>query len=444
MKLFTLWPVLLAQLLVFGEGDSVSKNSSEPEKQKKTVLDGPDLGKLKKDNLQLMAFGDGIIAGWRDGGLFRKGQETAFPNLVASQMGINHFRSPLFEENDSIGTGYLILTPSDSGPRWQKVEAKTDLLNGEPPRLPIYNGEEVHNMGIPKITEGSLSGKMSPKNNGWIYGDTKKGYALSMPFFWRIFPQINPYETSYFDEIMNQFKAKAVDLALISFGYDEWVSNIVKSDHTYFEPAKAGNINKSTVLQLALRAKENGVASIVYTLPDFRHLAYFNWFTYESLSQLKGKAIISILQDNILGKNQVLDNAMFLPTQSVVTMFERVKKGEQFAITLLDSDVIDASEIDGGVPILYNQRIRREAAIYNIPVVDLEALYQKIYEGRYVTADGLLIDGSPRGNFFSADGLYPSAIGNAVIANETIKIINQHYSANIPLINVSLFSKSLK
>lgn len=58
---------------------------------------------------------------------------------------------------------------------------------------------------------------------------------------------------------------------------------------------------------------------------------------------------------------------------------------------------------------------------------------------------GLFIDPSfPDGNFFSDDGINPTATGNAVIANETINVINKDYKIRIPLINVSELTKRLR
>ncbi len=76
--------------------------------------------------------------------------------------------------------------------------------------------------------------------------------------------------------------------------------------------------------------------------------------------------------------------------------------------------------------------------------MDLERLYLEVLAGRYVTSDGLPISGAfPGGNFFSSDGKTPSAVGQAVIANETIETINQHYKTSIPLIDVGNFAKTI-
>ena len=71
-------------------------------------------------------------------------------------------------------------------------------------------------------------------------------------------------------------------------------------------------------------------------------------------------------------------------------------------------------------------------------MVDLQGLYKRILEGGYISHDGVKIDPSyPSGNFFSADGIHPSSIGQGVVANEFITTINTHYDSKIPLINIS-------
>lgn len=412
--------------------------------KKLTQLISPDLGKLNKINFRLMTFGDGIIAGWRDGGLHRSGQQTAFSNLVAHQMGIANFTSPLFDPTEANGTGYLKLSVTSSGPKWEKVTTGlASLSQSDPPDLSAYKGVEVHNLGVPKLNRGSLSGLPSPADKGWVYSDTQKGYAEAMPYFWRIASSIDRSRTSYFDKMMDLFGQKSLDLALISFGYDELIDNVVKSEHTTLGQAMANGINKALALEIALKAKNNGVESVVFTLPDFKHLAYFNWFILSDLKRAKGRVTIFRKRKNFLGSEQLNGEMLFLPTPAVSEMFERARRGETFTVTLNDSDVVDTGELEGGSPTAYNQRLRKEAATANVPVVDLEDLFAKIYAGTYNTDDGLKIDGSPTGNFFSADGLYPSAIGNAVIANETIKVINRHYQAQIPVVNVQAFSQSL-
>lgn len=108
-----------------------------------------------------------------------------------------------------------------------------------------------------------------------------------------------------------------------------------------------------------------------------------------------------------------------------------------------DIEVIDYGETYESDPALfYNTKIREYAAEKDLAVVDLFDLYQRIHRGGYTTDDGVPIDGTAHGNFFSSDGIYPLPLGQAIIANEVIKAINKHYGAKIPLIDTAGFAKS--
>lgn len=88
----------------------------------------------------------------------------------------------------------------------------------------------------------------------------------------------------------------------------------------------------------------------------------------------------------------------------------------------------------------------RAVSIYakglGVPIFDINNLYVKINTGRFVSDDGILVEAKwPGGNFFSSDGMRPTAFGHAVIANEIIKQINEYYKTRIPLINTRDYLK---
>jgi hypothetical protein len=61
----------------------------------------------------------------------------------------------------------------------------------------------------------------------------------------------------------------------------------------------------------------------------------------------------------------------------------------------------------------------------------LYTVYEQIFAGKFITHDGVSVNSE---NFFSSDGLNPSAFGQAIIANETIKAINAFYGLEIELV----------
>lgn len=406
----------------------------------------PDLGHLAVTGKEspLLVYGDGLAAGWRDGGIYRASQLTAFPNLVAQQMGLANFSSPLFDEEHGNGTGYLLATPIGNKPRWTQVTNNLAVAKStDLPELVPYSGGDVSNYAAPKLNDTGFSGKLSPSQGGWIYAADGRGWTDDMVFLWRLKPQADKYSYSYWDLLRETLASKKPALVFSVFGFDHWADTNVKSDNVQESWVQSTSERDPLTVSVASYAKAQGATAVIFTIPDFKQLPYFNWYTLKGLQQLSKE--VSILRSRDNADEQRLQGEMiFLPTKNTESLFETVKRqGGPLTFRLTDKDVADQKEIISGSTKFINDWIRGAAAKQGFLVVDLAALYEKIYAGSFVTDDGLAIDGSPKGNFFSADGLYPSAIGNAVIANETIKVLNQQFQARIPLINVSQYATNL-
>lgn len=78
----------------------------------------------------------------------------------------------------------------------------------------------------------------------------------------------------------------------------------------------------------------------------------------------------------------------------------------------------------------YNYTIKQEALLHNLAHVDMNAYFKSLpigapFNGINYTNDFIY------GGFYSLDGLRPTQRGNALIANEIIKVINQFYGATV-------------
>jgi len=88
----------------------------------------------------------------------------------------------------------------------------------------------------------------------------------------------------------------------------------------------------------------------------------------------------------------------------------------------------------------FNNTIKTIAASKGLAVADMNAIMNQLVSGLRVE-DGQIYTA----NYFSAssintvlfslDGIHPNARGYAVVANEIIKVINEHYNAKLPMIN---------
>jgi lysophospholipase L1-like esterase len=98
-----------------------------------------------------------------------------------------------------------------------------------------------------------------------------------------------------------------------------------------------------------------------------------------------------------------------------------------------DVGLINAA-IDG-----FNATIAHEAAVNNIALVDIQSLFHDLGSGVYHLGDWEINNswfvnnlGQKKASTLSSDGVHPSDIGHALIANAFIDAINGHYGTNIP------------
>lgn len=89
----------------------------------------------------------------------------------------------------------------------------------------------------------------------------------------------------------------------------------------------------------------------------------------------------------------------------------------------------------------FNTTIQSVASDYSFGLVDVNSIFGQIKASE--ATGGTTIDGIAfttqflSGGLFGLDGVHPTAQGQAIIANEFIKVINAKFSASIPAINVS-------
>lgn len=387
----------------------------------------PDIAALRAPGdtnpVRMIAIGGSFPAGGRNGGLYREGQLTSIPILIAHQMQLTSFVTPLFSKEEGNGGGYLVYDRSATLPSWKRVENNLAIVSENPRVLSRYAGPEpIDNVSWP---EGP--GRFADSTNHNFEYPWRRDYYT---YLHRIYNHVVDREwvEDYF--VDSTAKTKPVHLLLRFEDLDFWIGlaaysrNIIFSHFMhegYFYPMRD-----------AIRYnRELGRKQVLFNQPDYLDFPYFHLY---NAKVLKAK-------DN--SKGPLLDdNSLLMPNDNVKKAFS--SKG---IITLNDEDVLSPEEIVQRIRIinmLNESTYGWIAARDNLPLVDMYGLYKRILAGIYLTDDGFYIDPSfPDGNFFSDDCLRPTAIGSAVIANETIKVINSHYKIRIPLINVGEFARRL-
>ncbi|MCF0054141.1 hypothetical protein [Dyadobacter sp. CY356] len=402
-----------------------------------------NLGDLKTNSTTeplMISIGEGVEAGYRDGGLYRQGQLTAYPNLVARQMGLADFDQALFEKENGNGTGYLVKSNTGTIPVFNEVTNNLVYTEKGSTLMKPYTGKNTDNFSAPfggrNIFAADPAQELAYKNNFYL-NNPQPAYLSNTNYLW-VNGYVNAslfsrYVGTGYNSAWDYTKTIKPEIALFETGTDVYILNNLRGGGS----GLFGGSEFAWERQILNYMKEKGTKSVLATVPEVLDFPYFKWYTYENLIRKTGKQI-GIQASDASTPTAATADVIFLPTANVVSIYN----GNFKSAYLTDEDVIRKSEISK--PEQYNELLLMWSKQYNQPLVDFYAVYKKILAGNYVSDDGFKIDPSyPNGNFFSADGIYPSAIGQAVLANEVIKVLNSSYRAQIPLINISNYAAEM-
>ncbi len=244
------------------------------------------------------------------------------------------------------------------------------------------------------------------------------------------------YEIGW-DDILNFLEGKNNRLVLGSTAPDKNVENIFK----YSLDEINTNISINSQIKFLKQLSTNKVKyGCFLNLPPLDQVPYF-----KVINQSKQKELLSIAQKSFFyfadGLGTEGSGISLLPTSEVDSLYSpkvniALKKGLDPKHPLATSSGVYGSTISLTQDFIlsYNKQTASFAKIFNAPLVDLYSLYEKILKDSYVTDDGVKVESKLNGNFFSSDGIHPTAFGQSVIANEVIKAINAQYKMEIPLI----------
>ncbi len=414
----------------------------------------PDLSKIKNNDnpelkgkpLRYIAVGGSLTAGVRDGGYFNEGIQTSYPNLVARQMGLQKFEQPLFDAADYNGFGRKVPTSVNyTGgpvPKFKEVKNNSGVLQiekdnvtlkkylGKPDNLAVKNFHSGNRSLLDyQFSDGNLAfdGSLSGQVLSRIYGGDLK--SISRKVFDGNFDLIS-FETGW-QEIITWFVFKITSAPGTQI-YPEGINNL-----NYDNASNLGDVIRNHGKMTFMKdLHSSGKAKYGYflNLPLITDLPYFNIISKDEVNK-----VIETVNKNMVFK----ENVKILPTSEIDSLLGTkvhisMKKGLSYNKPLSKYSYLTDEEqklitvsVEG-----FNKETESLSNSFNFPVIDINSLYKQIIKGTYITDDGVKVDGSyPKGNFFSSDAIYPTAFGQAVIANEVIKALNRHYRMAIPLIN---------
>lgn len=411
------------------------------------------------DYSNYVAVGNSLTAGFQNSALYRSGQEFSFPKLIARQLRIDEsFDQPLISD-PGIG-GRIELTSLNP------LGTTVTTLQGSP----INQGEKpFKNLGIP----GSiLVDYLNPDNQGALKErSTNPQNPDFNPFYSFILPNSELAKPA--PNIHSQVAAQNPSFITFWLGSNDVLGFVTSGGEG--QPI-TGPTTFAQLYQASAQALQStGASVVVYNIPDVTSRP----FVFLLRSQLEADGVIRFNEPTqsyqlrvapdtyadiyitVDGNVEIMREFDF-PTLRSQDYFTQVQAGEILPpidangdgtpeSSIPDNLVLDGprggaqgnSELEqaGAAVAQYNATIADVASSSGFGLVDVNGIFNEIITnfqnngGGYATED-LTLQPIP-GSLFSFDGVHPSNQGAAVIANETIKVMNETFGSSVEQLDVS-------
>jgi hypothetical protein len=394
---------------------------------------------------RFVIIGDGHAGGYMNDALYREGQMTSLGYLLGQQFelaGGSALVTKLIGES-SVGA-------NANGQSRLKLDYKEDCLG-----LSSLSPVRVASQGdISIIATVSFSGEA-------LFRDFGIPNMRASHLFSANYAQFNPYfariASSSTVTPMQDILSTNPTFAAIYLGVEECMSYAKNGGSVDNMPSVADfELAYSSVVE---QLHAQGAKGVLATIPELTVMPYFRTIPYNGLNLGESNANLLTLvfgalgytfntganpfmindpEANDFGVRQILEGELLLlniPLDSVKCnqMGSLFPFRNEFVLTLEEQSYLSA-RISA-----YNTIIRSIAQTYNWALVETNNFYQKLLTG--FVFNGVNFSAQfVTGGAFSLDGIHLNSKGNALLTNEFIKVINQHYGANIPGINANAYN----
>ncbi len=343
-----------------------------------------------------ISIGGSYTAGVSNGVLNTKNQLTSFPNLIAQQLskrGGGSFIQPLLENG-------------------------TEVPYNQTTTISKYKGS-CNNYGLPAFKIYSIF------KNG-LADDSQAGFS---PFLNRIATE-SQKQKNYVDII----KELNPTLISIEFGLDEVFDYIVSGGVKPYTDYTVFHTNFSVMLD---QLSKTNAKILVANVPNFLTTATLSYSVDKLPQVLRSKDIY--IQLNTGKVRKATSNDRFLKT-GIAIIGKNDENGNLVGFSeqkpLPNKYIIDENELADLKKTIsfYNASIEKLCTEKQIAVVDIFGLFSNIQKSP-IEVNNIKIE-AIEGSFYSGDGILTTNVGNILIANEFIKVLNLKYNFTVPLLEI--------
>ncbi len=389
------------------------------------------------DLSRYVALGDSLTAGYASGGLTKYYQDFSFPAILARQAGVTNFQQPIISDPGIapvLQLKALVVNPAIPGGISPVI-----LQTAGNPGMPTNAGLQTpyNNLGIPGANTGDLLTRT---------GDITK--LLS--------GNIDPHTIMY-DLVLRDGQHTAIQQAM---GLQPTFVTVWAGSNDALGAAEAGIAIDDVTLTSAAKFQQEyqtllgaikvnapNAKVVVATVQEV--LPYATALKPYLINPANGSHIPLIGATGMITEQDYLT----LPAASLLAQGIGIPAAAGGTGQPLPEGYVDAQgNLHAGVVIRaatmatimqriqqYNTIIKATAQAVGAKVVDINAIYADWDANGYMVAGVKLTTAFLTGGIFSYDGLHSQRLGNALVANEFIKVINSGYGADIPQVNLRPF-----
>ncbi len=361
-----------------------------------------------------VTLGNSLTAAYQNGALYESSQMYSIGKLIADQVGIP-FEQPIVSDP---GTGGRLEVEALTA---TGIKIYTNPNQGQPKNLNL--NRPYNNLAVP---------------GAFLY-DVANATSSTTCYSYVFGGQANPL----FDlvlrgqgSMLSQAKVLNPTVVTLWIGNNDILGHATSGATVPYTPS----VNFAALYNaLANELAATGAKVVVANIPDVTAIPFFTTVGPTLAAQgISAVWVVRGVGDTI--PVNVMTNYLTLKAIDLLNQGKGLSKSNP----LPNSVVLDSLEALNVKNVIndYNTTIASVATAKGFGLVDANALLNNAKKG--LTVNGIKFTTQyVSGGLFSLDGVHPTSRGYAIIANEFIKVINQKWGANIPLVNVANIPGSL-
>ncbi len=401
-----------------------------------------------------VAIGNSLTAGYQSSALYQSAQEYSYPNLIAKQVGLTSFEQPLIAD-PGIGGQIKIVSLDPFVTKYEPVQGGAPLNLSYPAP---YN-----NLGIPGIVLADV-----------MNSTTTAGSYSKSPFIDII---LRGKGTQF-----SQVKALNPTFITLWIGNNDVLGFATSGGAKPTAPTPSGTF-AALFSQLADSLASTGAKVVVANIPSVTAIPFFTTvgpglaqkltalqipgFYYQRHGQYSGSAgtpsqlanyslLITLVGQSYLadlgkpsGKFWKQNNIDITPLILGGILDTTKAFGLDPKNPIPDALVLDDGEVATAAQSVsdFNATISSIASAKGWGLVNINSFFNTIRTNDAMSGTnfgGIIFKTTfVTGGLFSLDGVHPTSQGQAILANEFLKVINSKFGANFPLIAIGTIPGSL-